>query len=296
MKNQIKPLSLAVGVTVTLLTVGAFLVVLGIFDTYLNWDIFDPGTEQILRGLFGSSVALGGFGAIISVVLGIHEVVKSLRRLSGNAQPGAPEAAPEASRRTYLALFAGVLVLLVLTVATLAFVNRRVEAHRLEVFKLIAQDQMDQLGPRLAREVGSLPRVCESCATPALLDFFQTLEGLPFCQSATLFMADPDDDTVLWRLPEGSPPFDTANTSYTFERFFIASDDDRAVQLALQGDTGWIDQKNSGPGFVWYHMVRSGPGKPRGVLLIVGDQSESFREYQAVAESARARRGDKQGR
>jgi hypothetical protein len=289
MKSQIKPLSLAVGVTVTLLTVGAFLVVLGIFDEYLDWDIFSPRTEQILRGLFGSSVALGAFGAIISVVLGIHEVVKSLRRLLGNAHPGAPEAAPEASRRTYLALFAGVLVLLVLTIATLAFANRRVEAHRLEVFKLIAQDQMDQLGPRLAREIGSLPRVCESCVTPTLLDLFRTLDGLPFCQSATLFLADPDDDTVLWRLPEGAPPFDRANTSFTFERFFIARDDDRAVKLALQGDTSWIDQKNSGPGFVWYHVVQGGPGKPRAVLLIVGNQSQSFREYQAVADSVRAR-------
>lgn len=289
MKNQIKPLSLAVGVTVTLLTVGAFLVVLGIFDEYLGWDIFSPRTEQILRGLFGSSVALGAFGAIISVVLGIHEVVKSLRRLLENAQPGTPEAAPEASRRTYLAIFAGVLVVLVLTIATLAFVNRRVEAHRLEVFKLIAQDQMDQLGPRLAREVGSLPRVCESCVTPTLLDLFRTLDGLPFCQSATLFLADPDDDTVLWRLPEGTYPFDPANTNFTFERFFIARDDDQAVKLALEGDSGWIDQKNSGPGFVWYHVVQSGPGKPRAVLLIVGNQSQSFREYQAVAESVRAR-------
>lgn len=289
MKYRIKPLSLAVGLTVTLLTLGAFLVVVGLFDQYLGWDIFSPEAEQLLFGLFGSCVALGGFGAVISVVLGIQEVTRSLRRLLESAAPEAAATVPEAPRRTYLALAAGVMVLLVLTLGVLSAVNQRVLAHRLEVFKLISQDQMRQLGPRLAAEVRAIPQPCESCVTPTLTELFRTLDGLTFCQSATLFLADPGDETVLWRYPDHASRQFIADHKPAFERFFIARDDDRAVKLALQGDTAWIDQKNNGPGFVWYHVIRDGHGKARGVLQIVGNQQESFREYEAVAQAAQRR-------
>jgi len=59
-----------------------------------------------------------------------------------------------------------VLLLLVITVASMNVVNRRVETHRLKVFKLIVQDQMTQLGPHLAGEVSRIPTPCETCATP----------------------------------------------------------------------------------------------------------------------------------
>lgn len=288
MKQRIKPLSLAVGLTVTLLTLGAFLVVVGLFDQYLGWDIFSPEAEQLLLGLFGSCVALGGFGAVISVVLGIQEVTQSLRRLLQTTQPEGAEAAREAPRRTYLAMAAGVIVLLVLTLGVLSTVNQRVLAHRLEVFKLISQDQMRQLGPRLTTEVAAISQPCESCVTPTIIELFRTFEGLTFCQSATLFLGDPRDETVLWRYPARSTAW-TSDSRPLFERFFIARDDDRAVKLALQGDTGWIDQKNGGPGFVWYHVIRDGGGKPRGVLQIVGNQQESFREYEAVAQAQAAK-------
>lgn len=41
-----------------------------------------------------------------------------------------------------------------------------------------------------------------------------------------------------------------------------------------------------GPGFVWHHVVKDGQGRARAVLQIWGDQNESFRDYQAVAEAA----------
>lgn len=282
MRSQIKLLSLTVRATVVLLTVGAFLVVLGIFDGYLGWDIFSPEVERLLYGLFASSVALGGFGAAICLVLGIQEVVRAFRKLVEKSEPEAAKA--EATRRTYTVALAAVLVLLIVTVSALAAVNRQVEARRLKVFKLIARDQMAQLGPHLAAEVARIPAPCEACGTPGLQEFFRTLDGLPFARSATLYLADPADETVLWRYPatESCSGCDQRR----FERFFIARDDDRAVKLALQGDTGWIDQKNGGPGFVWHQVIRDGQGKNRAVLQIWGNESESFRDYQAVAEAA----------
>jgi hypothetical protein len=282
MRSQIKLLSLTVRATVVLLTIGAFLVVLGIFDGYLGWDIFSPEVEKLLYGLFASSVALGGFGAAICVVLGIQEVVRAFRKLVEKSEPEAAKV--EATRRTYTVALAAVLILLIVTVSSLAAVNRRVEARRLTVFKLIAKDQMAQLGPHLATELAHIPVPCDTCGTPGLQEFFRTMNGLSFARSATLYLADPADETVLWRYP--GPACTSCGDKPGFERFFIARDDDRAVKLALQGDTAWIDQKNGGGGFVWHQVIRDGQGKNRAVLQIWGNESESFRDYQAVAEAA----------
>jgi len=287
MRSHIRLLSLVARATVVLLAIGAFLVVLGIFDDLLDWDIFSPATERFLRGIFGSCIALGGFGAAISVVLGIQEMVGSFRRLVDQARPGTAEPVTEASRRRYVAVLAGLLAVLVLTVVGLGAVNRRVEARRLEVFKLIAQDQMKQLGPRLAAEIGKIPAPCEACATPMLHEIFRTLDRLSFFQDVHLYLADPTDEAVLWRYPDVTPDVRTP----VFERFFIARDDDRAVKLALSGDPAWLRQKNGGPGFVWYHVILDARRKPRAVVQIEGNPQESFREYEATAEAARAGRG-----
>ena len=55
-------LSTTVVTTLGLLGLGAFLVVLGIFDQALDWDIFSPRLEKVLWGIFGSSVALAALG------------------------------------------------------------------------------------------------------------------------------------------------------------------------------------------------------------------------------------------
>lgn len=288
MRSQMKLLSLTVRATVVLLTVGAVLVVLGIFDDFLEWDIFSPELEKLLMGVFGASVALGAFGAAICVVLGIQEVVHAFRRLVARDDPAEGRVA-EAPRRTYTLALAAVLLLLIVTVASLGAVNRRVEARRLDVFKLIAKDQMAQLGPHLTAEVARMPAPCATCATPALRELVATLDGLSFCESAVLYLPDPANETVLWRYPRDIIGYSTEEPE--MERFFIAKDDDRAINLALRGDTAWIDQKNAGSGFVWYEVIRDGQGKSRAVLQIWGNQSESFREYQATAEAAAKKAG-----
>jgi hypothetical protein len=275
MRSQMKVLSLTVRATVILLTISAFLVVLGIFDGYLDWDIFSPEVEKLLYGLFGSTLALGGFGALICFVLGIQEVVHAFRKLLAKNEPMAPLA--EASRRTYTAALATVLLLLIVTVAAFSAVNRRVEAHRLKTFKLMVQDQMAQLGPYLAQAVEKVPAPCQDCETPEMREFFVTLDGLSFCQFATLYLPDPGNETILWRYPKGDISY--SSEPEKFERFFIAKDDDRAIHLALSGDAG----------FVWHHLVKDGQGKIRAVLQIYGDPDESYRDYQAVAAAAEQR-------
>lgn len=288
MRSRFKLLSLTVGATAVLLAAGGFLVMLGIFDNYLGWDIFSPETEKLLYGVFGSCVALGLFGAAISVVLGIQEIVKALRKMVETARPEVAEPAREIPRRHYLFVLAGVLVLLVATIGVLNLVNRRVEAHRLEVFKLLARDQMEQLGPSMAKVFEQIPRPCEECAPQSLAELQQTLQGLSFCRTATFFMADPADSGVLWRY--GAEEYSSCTEVPGFERIFIASDLDRAVSQALKGDTAWIDQMNRDPAFKWHQVVRDRQGRIRAVLRILGNPDESYRDYQAVVKAAEARR------
>jgi hypothetical protein len=280
MRGRIKLLSLAVASTAVLLAIGAGLVVLGIFNEYLKWDIFSPPVKQVLWGTFNASVALGAFGAAISAVLGIQEVVKALRRMAANSDRDAGSLEPEAPRRQYLAWMAVLLAITACTVVAVHFVNRHVERQRIAVFKLLVQDQMKQLEPILAREVEQVAAPCKTCAPPSLSELLQTLRGLSLCQSATLVMADPVDGAALWRF-DGNESASAGAAQ--FERFFIATDIDRAMKLALSGDTAWVEQMNSGLAFNWIQVIRDRHGKPRAMLRILGNPQESYRDYRSAA-------------
>lgn len=281
--GRFRLLNIAVGITVSLLTIGAFLVVLAIFDERLGWDIFSPAVEKILEGLLMASVTLASFGAAIIFVLGIQEVVHSLRRMLGDA----PAAGSRGSLlRQYAWLLAAAALLLAVTVGVLSRVNASVQRHRREVFKLIVQDRMKQLRPQLQNAVGELGALEEGASGPELETLHRTLERLSFCRSATFYLAAPDNPTVLWRYPSA----DYNRSKPGFERIFVAKDDDQAIKLALDGDRAWIDQKNDGPGFVWYEVIRGPGGRPRAVLQLSGNESESFREYEAVFAAAKRAR------
>ena len=107
--GRMNPLTLAVTATAFLLCAGAFLVVLGIFNETLGWDIFSPRVEAVLWGVFFSSVTLGCFGATLSAVLGIHRIAASIRALG----PGM--SGPESPRRKYVARLLWISVLMALS-------------------------------------------------------------------------------------------------------------------------------------------------------------------------------------
>jgi hypothetical protein len=286
MRSRIKLLSLTVSATAVLLTIGAVLVVLGIFNEYLHWDIFSPEVEKFLYGIFFSCLALGAFGVAISVVLGIQEVAQALRRMIEAASPSAaePQAKP-VPRRSYATVLAALLALLVVTVLIFNGINHRVKAGRLRNFKLVVHDEMLQLGPHLNGEIAKIQAPCPTCVPPSLPELLETLQRLSFCQSAVLFMADPVDKAVLWKYP--GQRFYSADKPDQFARSFIADDIDRAVAQALGGDTAWIDQMNGAPDFNWYQVIRDGQGKIRAVLKIFGNPNESYRDYQAVTQAKR---------
>jgi hypothetical protein len=272
--------------TLILLACGAVLVVLGIFNTYLKWDIFSPQVEKLLWGIFSSCLALAAFGVAASVVLGIQEVVTALRRMIEAAAPSRAEPEKEAPRRSYAVALGALLLLLAGMVIFFNVVNHQVAAHRLSVFKRVVRGQMTQLRPHLEGEAAKIQRLCDTCAPSTLAELIRTLDGLSFCQGASLYMADPADPSVLWTYPARGTLFRSEQEA-SFERFFIADDIDRAIRHALSGDTAWIDQMNAAPSFEWYQPIRDSQGKVRAVLRILGNPTESYRNYKAAAAAAK---------
>ena len=93
MKFKVKTLPLTVGITSLLIIIAAQLMVLGIFDEWLDWDIFSPKVEIFLKALFASCVALAVFGFGLTIVLGTQEIVKaisSIRQISNKAISSSP--------------------------------------------------------------------------------------------------------------------------------------------------------------------------------------------------------------
>ena len=80
MKSKVRLLSLVVSFTLILLTIGAALVVLGIFNEALKWDIFGPKLEAVLYGVFGSCMALAGFGVAMTIIIAMQESVRDFKK------------------------------------------------------------------------------------------------------------------------------------------------------------------------------------------------------------------------
>lgn len=144
MKQTLQLLTPVVTVTVILLVVGALLVVLGIFNENLNWDIFSPRVEAVLWGIFGSSVALGVFGVALTIVLGIWEFVKLFKEMI--KEPRAQSVSLSYGLRWIL--YSGVFIALAVVIC--AFINYRIQIHRRDVFTRLAGEQMAYLGPKVS--------------------------------------------------------------------------------------------------------------------------------------------------
>lgn len=275
MKRRIRMLTLVVHATALLLALAAALVVVGIFNEALDWDLFGPKLEAILTGVFGGSIALASAGVALTVVLGIQEIVRAFRALP--KAPGADEAdaAPEATRWGYARAMAWILVGFAVLIGALALANGRVLAHRTATFKRIAAEQVGNFEPKLAARVAALGAPPRSAVDKELYDLIRTLDGLTFVERSTLYVPDPEDPAALW----GYTAWRDYKTEDGFARFFVAKDFEKALAAALRGDGAGLDRLNAEKNFTAYRTLRGADGKPVGVLRIDGNPRENFREY-----------------
>ena len=120
MKKRIRMLTLVVHATALLVALAAALVVVGIFNESLDWDLFGPKLEAILIGVFGGSIALASAGVALTVVLGIQEIVRAFRALPKAKGADEADAAPEATRWGYARAMVGILAGFAVLIGALA--------------------------------------------------------------------------------------------------------------------------------------------------------------------------------
>lgn len=274
MKTKVRMLSLVVSITLTLLTLSATLVVLGIFNEVLEWDIFGPRLEAILQGVFGACMALAGFGAAMAAIIAMQESVRDFKRFV-IARTGQEEI-PDAPRKTYVGRMLAVAAGMAVLVALCALINRAVLAQRCSVFKRLAAEQVGNFEPKIVRVVNTFPAPPPDNVPRDLYDLISSLDGLDFVHTTTLYLADPAEPSVMW----GYTAWRNCYTNIDgFARFYVAKDFEKAMRKAVDGAPMDLEQINRRNEFIWYKVLPREDGKPAAVVRIDGNSRMSFREY-----------------
>jgi hypothetical protein len=274
MKPRIRMLTLAVKATVGLLVAAAVLIVLGIFNGALDWDLFGPKLQALLYGVFAACVALAAVGVGLTVVLGIQEIVRAFQSVQQHFERDR-EQIPEAPRSAYRDVLLFIGLGLAVTIFALAGVNHLVQQHRSKVFRRLAAEQMEHFGAKVGALVRPLAAPPRDHVPFEIYDLVKTLDGLTFVERTTLYLPDPKDESAMW----GYTTWREYRTEDGFARFFVAKDFEKAMQSALKGAGAELEKLNGQTGFTWYYIVRSDDGKPVAVVRIDGNPRESFREY-----------------
>lgn len=274
MKAQVKMLSLTVWITIGLLLTGALLVVLGIFNQQLKWDIFSPQLESILYGIFFSCITLGLFGIAITFVLGIKQIVEAVESLRRKSIE--PTFIPVKRRRlAYAGYMMGLFTAFAGLIFALERVDQQIQVRRSQVFKQIAAIQVERFGDRLTRPLVQQPITTLNTVPSALPTLMATLNDLSSFENTVLYVADPQDDTALWSYEvyqtdsKGKP---------IFRRFLIAKDEEIAIQMALQGNLSALEDRNQETNFTWYYPIMTDRNRPLAILKVVGNPGENFRD------------------
>lgn len=276
MNSRIKLLSLTVWITLLLLSIGATLVVLGIFNAALKWDIFSPQVESVLYGIFFSCVSLGAFGVAMTFVLGIKKIVEAVESLERNRSLDSSLVVPEARRITYVQYMLGIVTAMSALIGALALVDYQVQVHRSRVFKRVASEQIESFRNKLAQQVTLLQKPPVNNVPKTIPDLIDSLSGLSFVQNLTLYVLDPQDDSVMWRYQryqrneKGEP---------IFQRFYVAKDYEKAIKQSLKNDSKLLNELNKNNNFQWYYPIKDARGSSIAVLRVDGNPRENFRDY-----------------
>ncbi len=274
MKSKVRLLNFVVSFTLILLTVSAMLVVLGIFNEWLRWDIFGPKLEAFLYGIFGSCMALAGFGVAMTVIIAIQEAVKDFKRFV-QARTSQEEIG-DAAKHVYVARMFYVVCVMALLVGFCAATNHLVLTQRGKVFKRLAGEQVAIFQDKIVANIGMFSAPPTNNVPRDLYDLLNALDNLDFVDRTTIYVPDSVETSTLWC-------FTIQGNSYTnvvgFTRFYVAKDFEKAMQKALNGNTTDLGQINSRNDFVWYALLSDANKRPRAVLGIIGNSRQSFRDY-----------------
>ncbi len=261
-------LQLVVRCTLTLLFIASFLIVLGIFNATMDWDIFGPKVEAVLFAIFWSCVVLSGCGVAITLVVGTLEISQSITALAKD-QRECRDIRSGATTAWIIAVF----VITALTLGGLSFANCQVQKHRTTVFKRLAKENAKTLMMRTATALTENRN--KEHISRELYAALRALEGLSFVKSVTLYFPDPADNALL----KAHNPKTSYKSDQSFCVILAARDYEKAVFKALSGDSSELTRMNNQADFTFYFTIFDDTPSPVGVLKIEGNSRENFREY-----------------
>jgi hypothetical protein len=274
MKSRVRLLSLVVSSTLILLTTGATLVVLGIFNEALNWDIFGPRLEAVLYGLFGSCMALAGFGVAMSVILAMQESVKDFKKfVQSRTQEQTDTEAPRRAYAGRMLAIVGGMVLLVLICST---INHAVLTHRCSVFKKLASEQLVNFEPLIMEKVAAFDMPPQSNVPRQIYDVIRSIDNLDFVQRTTLYVPDPVEANAMWGFTAWRSAYSNQDG---FAKFYVAKDFEKAMRRAADGDSEALSKMNRHDEFIWYRVLDGANGHSRPVMRVDGNPRANLREY-----------------
>ena len=274
MKSKIRLLSLLASLTLILLTIGAMLVVLSIFNESLHWDIFGPKLKAFLYGVFGSCMALAAFGVVMIGIVAVQETVKDFKKFV-QARTNQEEI-PDAPKHVYLAkILLGVIIMATL-VGVCALANHIVLTQRCGVFNRLAAEQVANFEKKIMDNVATFAIPPQANVPKDLYDVLKTLDNLDFVRRTTLYIADPIEPTTMWGFTAWRECYSNADG---FARFYIAKDFEKAMRRALDGNQTELQQINARREFILYKVLTNVDSKSKAVIRIDGNSSRSFREY-----------------
>lgn len=273
MEARVRQLAQSVRVTVALLLAAGTLIVIGIFNETLKWDIFGPKVEAVLYGVFFSCIVLAVIGVAMTLVLGIRDVVHSFQAIERSRSGREDrEVAPGGTPARY---FLRPLAALLAVVSLLAGTDWVVQSHRARVFRRLAADQLTRFEPRIAGLASGLTPPPRSNVSPELYDMIKSLDDLPYVMRTTLYLPDPGDPSAMW----GYTAWRDYQKADGFAKFFVSQEFEHAMAEAVHGSEARLRDINGRNDLIYYHVVKDAAGRPLGVVRLDADPGQSFREY-----------------
>ncbi len=276
MKNKVKIFPLTVGITSFSILASTLLVIVGTFDSWLEWDIFSSQLEKVLIAIFGSTIALAGFGFCLTIVLGTLEIVRSFnRRYEGN-DPNGQGHIGKSGKLLYFRYIVMIMLFVALVIGGLHYTNYTITLKRNVVFKETVQQQIVELADRFSELFNNVAITQSSHVPVSYYELLTTLENQSFIRQATMYFPDQADKQAMW----GYKPWGNKYSKEDgFSRFFITRDFEKAMEKAIAGDAADLDRLNQEAEFTWYHQVKNQGEETIAILRIDGNEKESFRGY-----------------
>lgn len=277
MKNMTNALQLSVRCTIALLLSAGMLIVLGIFNESLRWDIFSPNVEHFLYAIFGTCIALACVGVAITLVISSSEAVRMAEALlSVFSRP----VSDQASSSKYLLKMTSIICTSVcLIVSAFGVANWFVQKQRQAVYRQVAEEQFKVFAPRLSYELKQLTSPPQNKVPPKIFEYIKALDDIPAFSNATLYIPDPKDKEALWGFTAWRGTYADEDG---FARFYVVKAFEKAMQKALQLDSSKLMAISNSSNFEWYGVINDDQNKPIGILRLDGNSSEDFRSYQKL--------------